>query len=222
MYLRAVSTFIAIVAALAAPGASALGFGRVVNGTQLGQPLNFAAVLNLDGDETLARECVSAEVFFGDNKLQPGQIRVTLEGGGRRERSVRITSTALIDEPVLTVSITLGCSSKVTRRFVSFIDPPTVNLARSGPGADSLTRAPQRVDSQLAPLLAIVQAARPATPRLANPSANGGARKVAAPRQVAERQQERSRKPAPPRVATVAAVAAVAAVVPRPDRKSVV
>ena len=217
MYLRAVSTFIAIVAALAAPGASALGFGQVVNGTRLGQPLNFAAVLNLDGNETLARECVSAEVFSGDNKLQPGQIRVTLEGGGgRRERSVRISSTALIDEPVLTVSITLGCSSKVTRRFVNFIDPPTVNLARSGPGADSLTRGPQRVDSQLAPLLAIVQAARPATPRSANPSANGGARKVAAPRQVAERQQERSRKPAPPRVATVAAVAAVAAVVPRP------
>ena len=221
MHTRAVSTLIAVIAALAAPGANALGFGRVVNGTQLGQPLNFAAVLNLDADETLARECVSAEVFSGDNKLQPGQIRVTLEGGAdARERSVRITSTALIDEPVLTVSVTLGCYAKVTRRFVAFIDPPTVNLAQASPNADTTILAPQRADSQLAPLLAIVQAAAPRGSRSAPSAAQGraagaavaGRRAVAspktgardagpAPRRLAARKEERARKPTAPRLA---------------------
>ena len=225
MHTRAVPTLIALLAALAAPGANALGFGRVVNGTQLGQPLNFAAVLNLDGDETLARECVSAEVFSGDNKLQANQLRVTLEGGDQtRERSVRITSAALIDEPVLTVAVTLGCNSKVTRRFVMFIDPPTVNLAQASPGADSALLAAQRVDSQLAPLLAIVQGSGPANSRASSPAAPGKARNPAAvgrrataspgsrpnagprnagsaPAQMAARKEERVRKPAAARVA---------------------
>ena len=225
MYMRAASTLIALLAALAAPGANALGFGRVVNATQLGQALNFAAVLNLDGDETLGRECVSVEVFSGDNKLQPNQVRVTLEGGGEsRERSVRVTSAALIDEPVLTVAITLGCNAKLTRRFVTFIDPPTINLAQASPDAGNAILGPQRVDSQLAPLLAIVQAAAPANSRASSAAASGKAHKPAAvgrragaspgsrpnagprdaataPRQVAARKEERVRKPAAARVA---------------------
>src|SRR5450631_3070793 len=98
--MRAASTVIAIgfASLFAATSAHGLGFGRVTNTTQLGQALNFAAAVRLDGEETLARECVSAEVSSGDHKLQPGQIRVTLEGGAdSNERSVRITSSALID-----------------------------------------------------------------------------------------------------------------------------
>ena len=182
--MRAASTVIAIgfASLFAATSAHALGFGRVTNSTQLGQALNFAAAVRLDGEETLARECVSAEVSSGDNKLRPGQLRVTLEGGAdSNERSVRITSSALIDEPVLTVSVTLGCTAKVTRKFVAFIDPPLANLAQAS-AADTSTLAPQRVDSQVAPLLAIVQAGRDdsAPPRRAAPAAPTAA--AAAPR----------------------------------------
>ena len=127
-----------------ATSAHAVGFGRVSNSTQLGQPLNFSAGVRLDPDEVLPRECVSAEVQSGDNKLQPQQVRVTLEGGADAAgRSVRITTTTLIDEPVVTVSVTLGCNAKVTRRFVAFIDPPLVNAAQTAPVE---TLPPQRLD----------------------------------------------------------------------------
>ena len=189
--------------------AQALGFGQVSNATQLGQALNFAATVHLEADETLARECISAEVFSGDTKLASGLVRVTLEGAlDSTERRVRITSNALIDEPIMTVSVTLGCSAKVTRKFVSFIDPPGVNLAQ-GAAADASTLGPQRVDSQVAPLLAIVQAAQPAVvaPRRTAEvsSKNTGpraapARDAAPPaRRVVARNE--SRKPAPaPRI----------------------
>ena len=172
--MRAASTLFAIGAVLwsAAPSAQALGFGRVSNATQLGQPLNFAAVVLLESDESLPRECVSAEVLSGDNKLQPGQVRVTLEGASDApERSVRITTSTLIDEPVVTVSVTLGCTAKVTRRFVAFIDPPLINLAQAAP-AEAL--APQRNDSQVAPLVTLVQGDKPA------PSASSRAARTAA------------------------------------------
>ena len=153
--MRAVSTLFAIGAVLwlVASSAHALGFGRISNATQLGQPLNFAAAVRLDGDETLPRECVSADVVSGDNKLVPGQVLATLEGSAAdTERSVRVTTTTVIDEPVVTVTITLGCTSKVSRKFVLFIDPPMVNLAQAEP-----MLAPQRVDTQVAPIVRMVQ-----------------------------------------------------------------
>jgi len=155
--MRPASTLTAIGAALSlvAPAAHAVGFGRITNVTQLGQPLNFAAAVRLEPDESLLRECVSAEVQSGENRLQPGQVRVTLEGSpDSTERSVRVTTSALIDEPVVTVSVTLGCNAKVTRRFVAFIDPPLINMAQAAPVE---TLPPQRQDSQVAPLVAMVQ-----------------------------------------------------------------
>ncbi len=143
----------------ASPKTQALGFGRTANATQLGQALNFAAVIQLTGDETLDRECVFAEVYSGENKLAPGQVRVTLEPGNEPgERSVRVTSTSLIDEPVVTINVSVGCGAKLSRHFVAFIDPPLVNLAQ----ADTVlpeTLAPQRLDSAMTPLLSSVQSA---------------------------------------------------------------
>jgi hypothetical protein len=151
--------------------AHALGFGRIVNATQLGQALNFAAVINVADDEVLPRECVSAEVYSGENKLQPGQVRVTLEPGkDANERSVRVTSFALIDEPVVSVNVTVGCRSKISRKFVAFVDPPTQNV----PQLDAGDLPAQHLDSQVAPLLAIVQAASGASAKPADPDAGSG------------------------------------------------
>lgn len=160
--MRAASTLTVIGSALwlAASSAHALGFGRVTNATQLGQPLNFAAALRMEADESLPRECVSAEVQSGDSKLQPGQIRTTLEGApDSLERSVRVTTSTVIDEPVVTISVTVGCTARMTRRFVAFIDPPLINLAQGGAAPPTLP--PQRFDSQVAPLVTLVEGEKP-------------------------------------------------------------
>jgi pilus assembly protein FimV len=165
--MRAASTLSVIGTALwlASASAQAVGFGRVSNATQLGQPLSFVAAVRLDPDEILTRECVSAEVQSGETKLQPEQVRVTLEGAANStERSVRVTTGGLIDEPVVTVSITLGCDARVTRRFVAFIDPPLINAAQTAPVEP---QTPQRVDSQVAPITAMVLSANPPAPRRA-------------------------------------------------------
>jgi len=173
--MRAASTLTAIGSALlfAVTSAHGLGFGRVVNATQLGQPLNFAAALRLDADESLERECVSAEVQSGDNKLATAQVRATLEGLGT-ERNVRVTTLSIIDEPVVTISVTVGCTSKITRKFVAFIDPPLINLPDSS--SAQATLPPQRNDSQVAPLVTLVEGEKPApappsqaAPRLPRP-----------------------------------------------------
>ncbi|MES2100035.1 MAG: hypothetical protein V4569_09475, partial [Pseudomonadota bacterium] len=162
--MRAVSTLTATLAigtalGLAAPSVDAVGFGRISNTTQLGQPLNFVAAVRLEPDELLARECVSAEVQSGENQLPQQQVRVALEGGDGSDRRVRITTSGLIDEPVVTVSVTLGCTAKVTRRFVAFIDPPLINAAQTAPAPEPV--AAQRVDSPAAPIFAAAQGMNP-------------------------------------------------------------
>ncbi len=178
----------------------ALGFGRIGNTTQLGQPLNFAAAIRLDNDEVLSRECVAAEVLVGDSRMQPGQVRVTLEATtNANERVVRVTTSALIEEPVVTVSVSIGCNSKITRKFVAFIDPPLISVPQTA-AVDSSMMVPQRADSQVAPLVAIVE---------------GEKARVAAP--VRAPVPERSTRPQRPRRETAAALRAT-----RPGRAAVV
>ncbi len=131
--------------------AQAVGFGRVSNSTTLGQPLSFEAVVRLASDETLTPECVFAEVYSGDNKLVQPLVQVQLDGAGdSSERKVRVRTTSVIDEPVVTVLLTLGCDSKTTRKFVAFVDPPAIGLAQAGTvgeapmaSADASAQAPQ-------------------------------------------------------------------------------
>lgn len=155
--MREASTLATLGAVLCfcASSAHAVGFGRVSNTTQLGQPLNFSAVIRLEPDESLTRECVSAEVQSGENMLQPGLVRATLEGSAdAADRVVRVTTSVLIDEPVVTVSVTVGCDARVTRKFVAFVDPPVLNLAQAQPqlpiSNDASTTA--RSESPVAPV----------------------------------------------------------------------
>lgn len=119
--------------ALPAAQALALGFGRVGNTAALGQPLSFSVGVRLDADENLAADCVSAEVFSGDNRLPPSTVRVAIEPGSEpAERTLRVVSNTVIDEPVLTVNLQLACPNRLTRKFVVFVDPPmTLNLAQA-------------------------------------------------------------------------------------------
>ncbi len=152
---------------LPATSAMAMSFGRTVTATTLGQRLDFIAHVAVDADETLARECVGAEVLIGDNRVAPENVRVTLEAPARAgEQRVRVTTRTIVDEPVVTVSVTVGCRSRMSRRFVAFVDPPMLRLASAQ--ADE-TLAPQRVDPQVAPLLEIVRAADSSRQRAAVP-----------------------------------------------------
>ncbi|WP_298824872.1 hypothetical protein [uncultured Piscinibacter sp.] len=142
--------------------AQALGFGRSVNASYLGMPLNFAATVRLEGDETLVRECVSAEVLSGDFRVAPAALRISVEAApNANERLVRVSTVVPIDEPVVTVTVTAGCQPRLTRSFVTLVDPPGLNLAGSTAGEVSLP--PQRLESEVAPVVAVAQAVQGAS-----------------------------------------------------------
>jgi len=179
---------------LQVPLAMALGFVRSSNATVLGQPLEFAVGVRLDGNESLVAECVSVQVFSGDNLVPSTAVRVSIEPGvDPLERTLRVGTTALIDEPVVSVILQITCPTRVARKFVEFIDPPLISLAsaaqpmvpagtpaastpsaRGAPGTDTLVAAvastPSPVKAKPRPqhtrpaVTAGVSGASPATP----------------------------------------------------------
>ncbi|MCU0774585.1 MAG: hypothetical protein MUC74_08750, partial [Ideonella sp.] len=112
--------------------AQALGVERVTNNTTLGQPLDFSATLRLEPDEVVTPDCVDADVVVGERLLPPQAVRVILAGeAGARERRVRVTTLPVVDEPVVSVTLKVGCPTVLSRNFVAFVDPPAINLAQS-------------------------------------------------------------------------------------------
>ncbi len=141
-----------VVAGLVSSPAWAMGFGRPTGGTALGQPLNFSIGLRLDGDESLEPACVNAEVASGDHVLPAHEVRARLERLGTGGFRIRVSTGMAIDEPVVQVSLRVGCPPRLMRAFTVLADPPSA-LARGGEG-ESLPEAAEPPSSSANPFLA--------------------------------------------------------------------
>ncbi|MEO8526759.1 MAG: hypothetical protein ABI460_18670 [Caldimonas sp.] len=130
----------------------ALGFGPSNTQTTLGQHLNFVASVVLDADETVSRDCVYADVYAGDAKIAPRNVRAVLEPTrDPTQRVVRVTTAVIIDEPIVTIEVSVGCGSRLSRRFVTFIDPPSLQLAEAG-ASETISLPSPAIESQTASL----------------------------------------------------------------------
>ena len=132
-----------------------MGFGATHTPSLLGQPLDFAAQVRISADEELSRECVIAEVYAGEYRLGSDQIRVQVRAGrDANERAVRVRTVNALNEPIVTINLTVGCTARVSRQFVTFLDPPMLNLAQAdestSPAIEPSTRVNARVESQFA------------------------------------------------------------------------
>jgi hypothetical protein len=138
----------------------AMGFGRVHTGAVLGQPLRLDIPLQLQPDETLGPDCASAEVQAGDGQLVPANVRTTIEPGREPgERILRVSTLVAIDEPVITVLVSVGCPTRLSRRFTAFVDPPERAAAVPQEPPESTPLTPSAASTSTEP------AAKPAPPR---------------------------------------------------------
>ena len=160
--------FVAVVAIASSGAALALGFGPIRASVVLGQPLNLAVPVALSEGETLGAECASADVTAGEVKLPPGNVRVRVtQGRDINEVILRISSTGVVEEPVLTVTVHAGCPTRLSRTLVLLADPPLVTTASAAP------ERPQTLATVAPPAAATAAAAPPAaaaTPRATRPS----------------------------------------------------
>jgi len=165
---------VAPLALAASVAAHALGIVRAPSSVTLGAPLNFPVSVAVGGDESINTTCITAEVYQGEQRIAPSAVRMMIEQGAGEEQVVRVYSTVAIEEPVVTVTLTLGCAIRLERRFTVFADPPLVTVA-----AVPEQPEPARVE---APIAAPPQREAPASePRAAAAAAAPGGGTAAAP-----------------------------------------
>jgi pilus assembly protein FimV len=108
----------------------ALGFGRIPDSIPFGQALDLSVPLRIDAGEPPAPACLQAEVHVGEQRLPPDGVLITLERGGEAGGAwqLRIRSAVMVQEPLVEVSVSVGCNGSVSRRFVVFADPPAAHV----------------------------------------------------------------------------------------------
>jgi len=108
---------------IAALEAQALTLGRLRGAAIIGQGLDVSVQVQTDADESLSNLCLEAEVFHADTRQDSPRVRVSFDPVPPGQASVvRIRSSVAVDEPVVTVYLSAGCSQKITRRYVMLAD----------------------------------------------------------------------------------------------------
>lgn len=113
---------------LIACDAAALTLGRARGAVLVGRPLELAIPVTLDAADPDG-PCADGELFYGDQKLsRPPSVR--WEPGANRQGALRVSSPQVVDEPMVTLYLRVGCGQSVTRRFVLLAElPPEVEPA---------------------------------------------------------------------------------------------
>ncbi|MBA3598481.1 MAG: hypothetical protein H0W40_14055 [Methylibium sp.] len=174
----------------AAQGVGAIGFGRLPDTATLGQPLDLAIPLRVEPGEVLPSNCLTGEVSFADTPQSAGAVSLRLDPAApdAERRVLRLSTVNRVDEPVVTVEITVGCAGRVSRRFTLFADPPLL-LARAPPpsstGVEANPASPATasaiVSTAAAPSVAGIDALAQPRPRVAPPRRESNARAAATP-----------------------------------------
>lgn len=139
------SSAFAAMGLLLAAEATALELAGAARGAVfIGRPLNVSIGGNVEGagGETT---CVDADVFQGDLRIPPGWVSARWEPAADGRGVVRVTADTAVEEPVVTIYLKVGCSNKITRRYVLLAEQP-VDSAKAMPVAPPVptTAAPAR------------------------------------------------------------------------------
>jgi hypothetical protein len=129
---------------LTAAGSSALTLGRAQGVALIGRPLNLSIRVDLDAGADAGDICASADVFFGDTRIDRSRVTITMEPAANGQGVARLRTSVSVDEPVVTVYMQAGCIQKLTRRYVLLSEQPgdAPEPSATRPVAESITAVP--------------------------------------------------------------------------------
>jgi len=107
----------------------ALSLGRMRGAAIVGRPLDATLSVQLDASEGLFSVCAVADVFFGDSQVPASKVRAAISAGPNAgEALIRIRTTSVLDEPVVTLYVQEGCLQKNTRKYVILAEAMADNV----------------------------------------------------------------------------------------------
>jgi pilus assembly protein FimV len=141
MRLKALT--LGILLASTALGSAALTLGRARGAAWIGQSLDLVVPVQLDAGQTADALCAEADVFHADSRVDGSRVHVLVEPTAQPDTiNLRVQSSSLIDEPVVTIYLRAGCNQKSTRRYVLLADFPSETSAPAPRAAAEPTPRP--------------------------------------------------------------------------------
>ena len=146
------NAFFALALGSSAGAAAALALGPSRGVVLLGRTVDLAFEVQPDSGQSLADACITAEMLSGANPVSHGRVRVTpLPEVPGRASLVRVQSSAIVDEPVLTVTLLAGCNGKTSRTYTFLVDPPASMATGNRPVAIPRVDMPEAVGEAATP-----------------------------------------------------------------------
>lgn len=121
---------------LLAEVAEALSLGAPQGKVWLGQPIDLGFEVQLDPGMSVDALCPQARLVSGDVAVPAGRVQVSVRPGEpERNPVLRVQSSHLADEPVLTAQVSVHCTGRVTREYTFLADLPATVAAGLKPVA---------------------------------------------------------------------------------------
>jgi pilus assembly protein FimV len=106
-------------------GAGALTIDRPVGGVVLGKPLDLSVKVSRSPQEEFDGLCAQVDVLFGETLQGAGRVIVATEpAASGNEFTLRVRSSGMVDEPIVSLAVQVGCKQIVSRRFVLLSELP--------------------------------------------------------------------------------------------------
>ena len=142
--VRLRNQFLGIACLTAAAQACALTLGTPQNPVVLGAPLDVRITIVPDPGQTLDSSCIQAQVMQGE-VFTP--VRTTLIA----PQTLRIRSQQAINEPLVSLTVSAGCSGQISRSYTLFADPPQLLPSTQPAAALSPSPPPEKTAKRPAP-----------------------------------------------------------------------
>lgn len=156
-----------LMTALLVADATALSLDRPKGTAWVGKPLELSVRVGLDAGEDPTSLCASADVFYGEVRVNSARVQVSSapapEGGAA---VLRIQSSQPVDEPVLTLYVKAGCGQSLSRRYVLLAELPVDPEPAAAPAVPSVVR-------RALPTAAVVAAHTATEPTMAGRAGEG-------------------------------------------------
>lgn len=122
--LQATAAALAALMCLVWAPASAAGFGEPTRSAVMGDFLDFAVPVRLEADVDVDPRCLKADVRMGEHLLPGALVSTAIERTGLSSARLRVGTSRSVDEPLVSILLTVGCASSSSRLFVVLADPP--------------------------------------------------------------------------------------------------
>ena len=115
-------------------GSLAVTLGPARGAALVGRTLDLNLLARLDAGEDPTALCVEADLAYSDTRIDSRKVTVRSAAASEAGQAlIRVTSSAIVDEPVVSLTLRAGCKAKSVRRYVLLADLPSESSDKAIP-----------------------------------------------------------------------------------------